>query len=79
MSLIKGQIEILRQHAKQEYRDLKELFSECGNYMSASIVEKLGHLTDFNHDSGSTNFESSTIGNDSQCGCAIFELRNYRK
>jgi len=69
---LKEQTEILRQNAKQEYSNLEKLFDECGNYMSASIVEKFGHLIDFNHDSGSTNFESSTIGNDSQCGCAIF-------
>jgi hypothetical protein len=69
---LKDQIEILKQNTKEEYDNLKQLFDECGNYMSASMVEKLGHLTDFNHDSGSTNFESKTIGNDSQCGCAIF-------
>jgi len=70
---LKDQIEILKQNTKEEYSNLKQLFDECGNYMSASMVEKLGHLTDFNHDSSSTNFESSTIGNDSIChGCAIF-------
>jgi len=69
---LSNQKKLLENLTKQEYSNLKELFSECGNYISASIVEKLGHLTDFNHDSGSTNFESNTIGNDSQCGCAIF-------
>ena len=48
------------------------MFSECKNYVSAIMVEKFGHLTDFNHDGGGTNFESDNTDNVDCCKCDIF-------